>query len=499
MTGATRIGLWIVVLGAAAWPILAVGMPPGADSLNHLARAVILHRLPDDAILQGFYAPAWAVLPNLAFDAVVIPALHFLSPHAAGKAFYLLSMLLMFAGTAALRRQIFGHAGSAPMVVILVLYNAPLAIGLANFYFGLGALMLALAIWMRHADWSPIAQATTVSISAAVLFLTHMMIAGCFLAAIAAIRLEQHLTDRRRLAAIDWINVLPLLVVASLWSLVPAAAHGTETAFGGLRGRFEVLISPVLSFSDFDPVLAAVLAALLIWLFTSRRIRLKPPLRLCIIGLIAVSLLVPVKLFGVWLTHVRLPVLAALLLIAAVDVRIPEVRLRYFLVMALVVFSVIKLERAVAAIAGCDQRRQEIAAAFRPLAPGTRLLPIWDEAASPGVCLNADYWHMPAAAVIEGRAFTPLLFTSMQPLRFQAPYGGLMQGVAQPVGPAIFSIGESTLGEAQFKRRVAENWRRDFDVVVWLHPGLPPPAPTTPMHLIVRGSFFTLFRIEPMP
>jgi len=205
----------------------------------------------------------------------------------------------------------------------------------------------------------------------------------------------------------------------------------------------------------------------------------------------------PMQLFGVWLTHVRLPVITALLFLAAVQINLPERALRRAVVLALMVFAVIRLGKADQAISRCDDKRAEVIGALVPLERGARLLPVMEPGAVTGDCLFSNYWHMPALAVIEKSALYPQMFVQMQPLALAADFRHLSQPQQRPARPDELN-GNGRSG-TPWSRMIRDRWRTGFDYLFWLHPGTRPGRVPAGLRIANEGSFFTIFKIAAPP
>jgi len=487
---------WLVTLTITLLPALRAEFPPGADMLNHVARLHILHTLPADIDLQRYYQSDWGILPNLAMDVVTWPLLHFLSAYQAGNAFIAVSILLMFAGVSALRFQLHGKVGLLPLCVALITYNAPLAMGFVNFYFGLGLALLMIAGWRymnARSIWLRIAVG---SIFATVLFFTHLIVVGLYGFVLFMLRSAEVLRGNRIIVRQDAPLVAQFIIPAILWFQVKAPAHGTEIVFGSLFTRLEALITPVLYFNDFDIIIALALVILLGWLLVTHRITIAAPLVLPILALTVLSLLMPVRLAGVWLTHIRLPVMVALLLISAIEVHMEERRLRALIAAALVIFTMLRLEKVDRSIAGCDVKRSQFVEIISALPNGARVLPVVEKSSVTGDCIFSNYWHLPSLAVIEKSVFYPMMFVHMQPLAIRPKFGHLVQKIAEPTPPELLSGNIATYGEADWNKTIAASWRKEFDHLIWLHPGTKPRHTPDGITNIGGATFFTLYRID---
>ena len=487
--------VWGVGLVLTLLPLMRAEFPPGADMLNHVARVHILHNLPNDGDLQRYYQADWSIIPNLAFDIFSIPLLNFLPAHQVGKLFLALAVLMMFAGVSALRYQLHGKVGLLPLCVGLIAYSSPLALGFANYTFGLGLVLLMVAGWRAAEKLSPGLRFIIGSGFSVLLFFTHLIAFGLY----GFVLLTTRLGERWRGKHLNLETDLPLagqfIIPAVLWFQVKPAALGTDTVFGSLYTRLEALVSPVLYFNDFDVAAALCLLVLLIWLLFTRRLRISPVFLLVIIALSVISLVMPVRLFGVWLTHIRIPLLVALLLIASLEVHISERLLRNFVAVALISIALIRLDKIDSSISGCDAKRQQFVEALAPLEPGSRLLPVVEKDSVTGDCLFSNYWHLPALAVLEKSAFYPMMFVHLQPLAIRAEFSHLVQKIAEPASPPLLHNNTNTYGEPDWNATIATNWRSDFDYLVWLHPGTSPKKIPDHVRKIGGTDFFTIFKI----
>ena len=341
-------------------------------------------------------------------------------------------------------------------------------------------LLLALAAWLATAGWRWPARLLVAAGFAAALFFTHLLVTAVYGLVLGVMRLDAFRRDRRLDAASDVPLLGQLLVLGALWAMVGAPTHGTETVFGPPMARLRALVSPVLYFQDFDFVLGL---ALLAW-----------PLA----AVAAVGLVMPEALLGVWLTHIRVPVIAALMLIAAAEPRFRDRRERAALIAALAILAAAKLAKVEQITLACGAKQQAFLAALAPLERGARILPVM-EPADELDCFFAVYWHMPSLAVVEKSAFNPLMKVAVWPLEMAPALRRLAPVQPRPASPRLLVGDTRTFADARWNREIAANWRRDFDYLVWLHPGTDPrvrPGGLTP---VGGGDFFTLYRIAGPP
>ncbi|MGH7088617.1 MAG: hypothetical protein ACREFQ_06925, partial [Stellaceae bacterium] len=146
---AAALGLGLVL------PILWFRLPAMADYPNHLARIHALLSLKHDPLLARYYAADWRILPNLAFDGIMLALARAFGLFAAGKIFLVGTVLLLPAGTVALHRALHRRWSVWPLAAALFAYDQNLAYGLLNYLFGTGLALVAAALWIwrREAAW----------------------------------------------------------------------------------------------------------------------------------------------------------------------------------------------------------------------------------------------------------------------------------------------------------------------------------------------------------
>ena len=488
--------IWAATLIVTLWPILNAHMPPGSDLSVHLARVYAIHNMAQDADLQQFYDVHWEVLPNLAFDLVVLPLLYVMPVYVAGKVFVILSVLMTFAGVALIRKQMYGQVGYMPLLTAVFVYNAPVAIGLTNFYFGIGLALLGFALWIKSASWAWERRLGAMAIFSLALFFSHLLVFCLFGLVVGLHRLQQWIRVRKLDMKIDGVMAGQFVVPLTLLFFIHPPTHGSETVYGPLFSRLEAIVSPVLYFNDFDVAVGLVLIIIVLWLALSKRMTLVPSMRLTVLFLAALSVVMPVAILGIWLTHVRLPILACLLFIAAVNIRIPERGLRYLLVGMLVLLTVLRLDKVNQAIDACDQKKLEFIMALKVLPKGARILPVIEDGAITGDCLAGNYWHFPALAVIERSAFYPLMFVTKWPLNLKPELAHFGQKKPRPASPKILHGNLAAIGEPKWNKVISETWRESFDYLIWLHPGTTPMEVPAKLHPVISGEFYTFYKIE---
>ncbi|HXZ68777.1 MAG TPA: hypothetical protein VEH07_09330, partial [Alphaproteobacteria bacterium] len=113
MKPATPRTLWWLIAAPALVllmvPLFVVELPPLLDYPNHLARQWFLAHGSHDPSLTKFYAPHWAIIPNMAVDLLMIGLQRFLPLYVAGKVVIALTIIAQFMGIAVYSRALFGR------------------------------------------------------------------------------------------------------------------------------------------------------------------------------------------------------------------------------------------------------------------------------------------------------------------------------------------------------------------------------------------------------
>jgi glycosyltransferase involved in cell wall biosynthesis len=488
--------LWGVVLMAALLPVILAQYPPGVDLPSHLARAFINYQLPYNEYFQQYYTFEWDILPNLGIDVVLWPLIRILPPYIAGNVFVGLTILLMFAGVAMLRRELYGRVGLMPLFATLFVYNFQILLGLANTYLGIGLVLVSVAVWMRANHWNWSSRLLVSSGLSVLLFFTHLIPLGFYAATIGLMRASEIYNERK----FDWrketVLVGQFVIPFILWLQVKAPTHGATTIFGPFRERLIAVSSPVFFGTTSASVLAGVLLALLVWLLIYRRIKVAPVMKWSIILLALICLILPVNLLGIGLFNSRLPLLVALLMVASVEIVIPEHRLRHALIAGLIIIAALGLNNANTVIAECNDRRAEFIDALEVIPSGARILSVTESKLDLQACPTIYNWHMAELAVIEKSVFLPLMFIQMQPLDVQPHLRHLIPKQPRPFSPEAFKGEYAPYGEPGWDEVIAERWKHDFDYLVWFHPGTTPKGVPDSVAPIIGTDSFTIFQIE---
>lgn len=497
------LGCYLIAAALLAWPILRVANPMLADYPNHLARRFIVDALPGNAALARFYLARNDFYPYLPMD-LIVGVLHpLLGLEWAAKVFVVVAMLMPLAGTAALARVLHGRVGLWPLAAALFAYNFLLGWGFTTYLFAAGLALCAFAGWIATERWRWWPRLALFAGVSAVLFCSHPF-------AFAAYGLLFSAWEIGRTGAWTWpalrttafrvalagIQALPPLVIALS---LPRAEFGNDaTVYGNPISRLLALLSPFFFAVDLGEVvcfvllLAAFATALRIGATTFDR-RLAWPLAFLGIATLAM----PQTLSGIYLVHMRLPLLFVLLLIVACRPRPQTPRIAALSVAAIMAMLALRTSTAAERLAEADRNVAELRAAGAAIEPGARVLPTISSERIGGLPIY-HYWHATAYLTIDRSAFNPLIFSFFSIEVVPA----LKASSAPATSPAKFEALLTRDGEPE---RVAplpgqirywKDWRRVFDYVVDFDDGVDAIEVPPELSIVRRGSVFTLYKIE---
>jgi hypothetical protein len=413
------IALFATLMAVSAVPLFLTELPPLLDYPNHLAR---MHLLPSltSPVLRTFYQLAWAPLPNLGMDGVV-PFLALLIPLAwAGKAFVLLTFLLLAGGAAAIYRVLFGMWSLWPCLAFLLLYSRLLLWGFMGYLFGCGLALVAFAAWiaLRQRHWALrmlLGCAFVLSI-----YLAHLLAFGIYAVMIAGYEIGQVWRLRMKFAAalraltIGGVPFLPALALMAMNS-----STGRIIFASPLR-KIDLLFSVFDNYSRPFDVVCFVLAVLAVALAFHRRwVRLAPDMAGPLIGLVILYLAMPTQLFTAAGADRRIPLMIFLVLIGGSQwVARSALVERRFMAAAAALFA---LRLAVIAATWHQSGRlyAELMPSFDAVPRGSCIAVAFDKA---GISVQkAPLTHFPALAVARRDAFVTTLFAypMQQPITLQ--------------------------------------------------------------------------------
>jgi hypothetical protein len=493
---------YATVLALLAWPIVQVANPMLADYPNHLARLHVTGALASSETLARYYSLHSGIYPYLPFDLIVGALGQAIGLEPAGKLFIVLAVMMPSFGTLVLARALHGRIGLWPIVGTLFAYNLLLSWGLVTFLFSLGLALMVFAGWIATERWGWPRRLASFSILSSLVFCAHPF-------AFSALGLLVGAWEFGRMRAWSWPELKQTALRLCLTGLqfVPAVLIATQvertdvggdvTLYGSLATRITALLSPGLFLLDFSEI---VIFCVLVFAFARallRRVlvfdrRMTWPIAAMAVG----TMLMPAFLSGVFLVHIRLPLVLVLLIIASCR---PQPLPRRTMALAFAVFAAVLLLRTTMVadrLASADREIAELRAAAASIEEGARVLPVMT--AARGASLQSyTYWHALAYLTIDRSAFYPLLFSffnvavvpeyrsSSAPATSPVP----LEELDFPFGPTDPKLRPSG------QRIYWIDWRRNFDYVVLFDFGQPAEEIPPGLVFVRRGAIFVIYRV----
>jgi hypothetical protein len=328
-------GYWLLLLHGS---LLAAAIAPfllahaGAalfDLPNAMARVGIGLRLQESPDGSLFYTQSFKLIPNMAVDLFGLVAGRWLGGEAAVNLFVALSIAIFYLAVQSLRIVLYGRASVVVGALsVFAIYSFALRWGFINYFFASGLMILAVANLERHLQ--PPSRTFVVYQTAllAIIYLSslfaallYFVYAGIRLLPIAVTRaMRRDFAGLARLAVVHGAGFLVVLALFAFGTVAPPwRQQGTVWEwFSKLEAIAALFSFRAEPFELTLAVLVAVAGAALIWLC---RARLAPPQALPLLAVVAVFVLMPVALRGVYFADTRLPGTIAGLLLAAVQVR----------------------------------------------------------------------------------------------------------------------------------------------------------------------------------
>lgn len=441
---------WTVALLATAaslLPVLLTRFLPFNDYPFHLARIVVLDAI-DHPVFDRFYDVGDWLLPNVALDAVAVPLAALVGPELATRLFVALTILVQVAGVVVLHRVAHGRLSLWPLLATVFVLNGVLRFGFLNYLFGLGLALLAAGCWLawRERWWRlPLA-----ALAGPVLILCHLEAFGVFVVIIAGIELEQAC---RRLQAAGItaaagpvagrlaLDALPFLLAAGLFLTLSPTAEDTShgLVYTGLLDK--KVLDGVFSLSLGEPWLdlltLGVLLGLLVAAALGRSLGASRPLLAAFLLLGLAMAMLPQRLLDSLFVDMRLGPALALILVAALDIRVPESRPvgRAAVLVAVLGLAVLRGASLGVVWHGWQHEVREATAGFAALEAGATLFSATARPYTTTDVLDPErraHWrpptkHLVSYALLEKPFFVPEMFADAhkQPLQVAPAYGAV--------------------------------------------------------------------------
>ena len=420
------------ILLATLVPLMLTAHLPLSDLPDHLARQQVLHDLAGSAVLQRYYTIGWALVPNMALEAVVQPLMLVLSVDAAMRAFVIATVTLLFVGTRALNRALDPRARSYRVAPLLI-YGGPFQFGFLSYCFGVGLALWLAGAWLgrRDAGWR---SAVRFALGAAALMLCHLVAFGLFAAVVGTAALLDGAREGWRGVARRELRAAAMLVPPFL--LFVLASPTTSQAAGPMiwsswQQRADSIAAITLFSSPGPELVLLVLALVGLGAVLAARVVRPHPLALVLVFLTLAWVAAPRSALGGGYLDYRLPWAASFVALATL---VPGARWHagarwaagWFgpLAAARVLLIAMLWWRWEAVIAPID-------AALSRLPEGATLLVVQGPTrVSAG--RQPSLLHVGSYAVARTHGYTPTLYASIsgQVLRFRQPWLALRRFTA---------------------------------------------------------------------
>ena len=515
----------LIGLLAVAAPALMVRIPPLLDLPNHYARIWLLAGGVKEGALSHMYAVDWSsAWTNIGVDLLAQILGAVIPGQALGPLFLAAALVLPPIGVVVLHQRLYGGWRWWQVVVPLTAFATTLLAGFLNYQIGIGLAVLAAAAdpWLQRRV-SPIQLMIIRIVLAVALLVVHIFALGFYAALLGGMALGPQLSavlasrkDLRttvlKLVAVGAAVAIPLLAYLLTAHHVPGQTS-SETIWGPntLAYKLDVLGCAFGTYDNWvDGLFFGALAAICAYALVRGRLRVHQGLALAALALAVVSLVMPTWAAETGWIDQRVPIMALLALMAAVNPDVADSK-GARVGMATAMLALV-LARAVW-IGGIWIDRETdadaIARALSRVPAGAAVLPLDHRPSIRGMAhapigryfhLGASYYHDYTLSVMERGAFSPLIFSmeGKQPLRVQQPW----KEISVPNGgrsPTMAVLRRPTRGWLKVAPYVA-HWRERFDYALMLNADVLEDVnkETVPegMTLVANEGFARLYRID---
>jgi hypothetical protein len=491
------------LLLVAALPLMIVKYPVMQDYFNHLARVYAIAFLDRDQLLARYYEVEWRLIPDLAIDATVPALAKLVGVFAAGKLLVAALIVLLPGGVVALNRALYRDFSPWPLASCLFLYNGVFALGFLNYLF---ATMLALwgaACWIALRDKHALWRMGVSLVFTVALFFSHLLGVALYGLAVGSYELSRWYKKRPSAAklrgdvaalAVPFLAVVPLILASPTMGSITT----TEWWFWTEKPRGAFMV-----FHGYDwtsgILLAAASAAVVLWGFSTARLRLHLAGFVFAIFAAALYLAIPSTLAGVEFVDSRLPIAFLFVLLGLSDWEwrsAGEARgfvMALFAGMGLIVGDVVvHWSRDAAAIA-------EIEASFAAIPRGSRVLEVVDLRREAEIRRAWQrLFHVPALVMIERSALYSNAFTDpgKQPLAVKPPYRDVTSRNGRFLDLAALEAADREHADGRDSSGYWSDWRHDYNYLYVIADEARERPPALPgLEQVAQGRCFTLYRI----
>ena len=331
---AAVLALFVLASAGALLPVLATDVLPLLDLNSHETRLYALWSILVAGVGSRFYAVDTLVLPNMGFDLVGLSLSRWMDVAAAGRLYFAAVLLLTLGGVAVLGRVLHGRWSAVQLVSVLLLYVLHTVLGFLGYALGIALLFWVLAARLSLERRPVPARLLVGSLACVVLLVCHVAAFATYAVVLAGVGMDMLLRRpfgqglaRLRLVALMALEGLPAGILFLLMARNGDGEGGYQYFHPVWRSKLEGLL-PSLSAGNLVAdgatlVGLVVLAALLGSVVQGGgRVRLARPLLpgLGMLGLLYFVL--PPNVGTGSFVDQRIPAVALLLAVAALQVRV---------------------------------------------------------------------------------------------------------------------------------------------------------------------------------
>ena len=423
---ALAVGLALLLLLA---PVLAVERLPLLDVPSHQARLVVLRHLLLDGTGSPFYEMDTLLLPNIGFDLVGLLLTSFVSPLAAARIYFGATLVLTLTGVLALSRVVLGRWSVAPLAAALLIYNLFTVLGFLSYSLGIALMFWALAarIWLERAGLLP--RFLAGAAMGIVLLLCHVSAFMIYAVMLAGVGFDQLLRRHRSFGRVVLMGTELLPGVLLYLSMSTAGQDRMRYDWPFWHTKIFTAVKTITSASAAADVAVVVgMLALLLCVLLSRP-RLHASLLPGIAVLAVLYFVVPQHISGGSYADSRIPVVAMMLCLAAVEVRPRHAALVASLCLLVAGAFAAKQAALTAEWSRGDRTLSQVAQALDTLPDGAVLVQATCD--TDAADIRAVYEsrqpplrHVAAYAALEGKRFAAISWTikGQQPIRTMPSY-----------------------------------------------------------------------------
>jgi MFS family permease len=493
--------LFAVLCAVISVPVLTHKLPPLSDYVNHLARMYVIDAQGKDAYLDRFYEIHWEIIPNLMMDMVVPAIAHVVNIYLAGQFFLLSIFVLILSGTLALNRALTGRWSALPLIAAPLLYNNMLLVGVANYLFGIGLVLWALAVWvaLRNRPWPWRYTASAVFVIA--LFFCHLVsvaLYGLSLFAFEVERLWRSRGFRSRTKILEFCSAgIPFLPVLPLLYESPTMGLATEN-YWEQNGKLDGLMFVFSVYSDYIAfALIGVFAAALVWAVRHKLVRF--PLMGWILLVLggAIYLAMPRVMFSVYMADQRIPIGLAFMLIACLNMRFPRRAVRYGFAAVLAALVCLRVGEVQVMWNKLSKGVEAVHDSVQFIDRGARVLVAYADPTGGDDVRDLGLVHAACLAMIERSALVTTAFTvpGKQILRVRSDFADeadTEDGTPPTVEKLLVVANNPEIEEAAYW----SDWTNTYDYVyvLFTEKGAENPDPVH-LRLVYEGRRFQLYRM----